>query len=700
MKLLFLIPPFVDITAPLLGIPALIAYLKSQGYHDILVKDLNIEFLEFLCTSDYLEKQALLVKEHFESLDHAQSLDSTLYEEYQDLMRLYGFCATKGYEQITSYLRILKNENTFYDVSLYVGECEAFFFLLFKLVNYKSPASISFLFYTDKIDFIPEGDHIFSRFYQEKVLPALISLKPDLVGFSVGYEVQFFHTHYLGQQIKKHYASAFIVVGGTLVHSLEEDFKEGFIDFFSFTDAYVIGEGEKPMLALLQALQDGKDLATVPNLIYKNNRNQLVTSPLSPPIPLEELPIPDLSDLPLDSYLSPKNVIPYRVSRGCYWNKCSFCSHFQTKKFSFLSARRVLDDIKTLMSFYHTNFIYFVDDALSKSFLEKFANLIITEGINVKWLANIRPEKFLTEPFIAKLAQAGCTEIYFGIESASQKILDIIHKGIHINTVAQIINDCHKHAISTKMNFISGLPYEDAEDIAKSIHFIQENAKNCDIICLTPLSVTMNTDLADNSTQYGLEITNKSRAFCTSLNFKRTPGQLNDHQIKELYARDKDLFQRFHFFSRIHHFLYTVKFTPKEFEYLTAQYFLVTDDLSKKTIPPKQAAQLQLNWKPFLKEHVIIPFKFNTAATDKEFINGNLQIQNTYNIYSLRKFNYFHAFNEKGYKLLSLFNGLYTIENIINMLSIPQSEDPIPWDSHLPQLVLHFYHSGLIDFKD
>ncbi len=488
MKLLFIIPPFVDITAPLLGLPFLVAYLKCKSFSDIHIMDLNIEFLDFLSESDYLEKQACLIIEDFEILDRLGSLERSQYKKYQHLVSLYGFCVTKGYKNLNYYMNFLREKETFYDVSRYSNEVLTFFHLCFQLVNYKSPASISFLFYTSNTNLIPEGEHIFSRYYEEKVLPRISRLRPDIIGFSVCYEFQFFHAMYLGKRIKKNHPSIFVVVGGTHMKMMQRDFQEGNIDFFSSADAYVIGEGEIPMNALLLKLQEGgKDLSSVPGLFYMDNQNQVQVTEPSHPIPLDELPLPDFTDLPLDKYLSFKNVIPYRVSRGCYWNKCAFCSHFQTREFSFKKARHVLEDIKKLMTLYKTDFIYFVDDALPQAFLEKFADLSIAKKIDVKWLGNIRPEKFLTEPFIQKMAQAGCREVYLGIESASQKLLDAVHKGIDINTVKQIVNDCHKHSISIKMNFISGLPFETSKDICQTIRFIKNNAKNCDIICLTPV---------------------------------------------------------------------------------------------------------------------------------------------------------------------------------------------------------------------
>ena len=70
MRILLYIPTFIDVTAPLLGIPSLVAYLKKNGFNDIIVKDLNLEILDYLANADYLDNQAKRVIRDFEQLNN------------------------------------------------------------------------------------------------------------------------------------------------------------------------------------------------------------------------------------------------------------------------------------------------------------------------------------------------------------------------------------------------------------------------------------------------------------------------------------------------------------------------------------------------------------------------------------------------------------------------------------------------------
>ncbi|MDQ1354210.1 MAG: hypothetical protein QG657_4519, partial [Acidobacteriota bacterium] len=569
-----------------------------------------------------------------------------------------------------------------------------------QLVNYKSQASISFLFYTHSTDPIPAGNHVFTRFYHEMVLPQINRLNPDIIGMSICYEFQFPHAVFLGSQIKENNSSSFILIGGTHVQMLEEELLKGNNDLFSFADAYILGEGEIPTVTFLEAIQSGKKFAPIPKLFFKGQHHFEKTTGNVDLIPLTNLPLPDFTDLPLDRYLSPKTVIPYRVSRGCYWNKCAFCSHYQSRSFSFKKAEQVITDIKELTKRHHTDYIYFVDDALPKGFLEKFSDLSILENLDIKWLGNIRAEEFFTEALIKKMSQAGCKELYIGIESASQKLLDFIQKGITIDTVERIITDCHKHAISMKMNFIEGLPGEDHDDISQTVRFIKKNARNCDIICLTPLVVDSHTPLADNPQNFGLEIGHKKRSYSTALEFKRTSGILNDDIIHKLYSQDGDRINRFHFFSRIHHFLYTPRFSRKEFEQLEIQYFLLSDKIQNSAPPSKRQIHLDLTQIPYLKDYRFIPLNFCIDGENTELTDESLTAQKTYHIYSLQNFSYDYAFNETGYQLLSLCDGQNSIKNIASIFSNQQSATELQWENQIPEVLLHFYYKGYIDFHE
>jgi radical SAM superfamily enzyme YgiQ (UPF0313 family) len=102
----------------------------------------------------------------------------------------------------------------------------------------------------------------------------------------------------------------------------------------------IVHEGETPLLNLIKHLNNEFDIRDVPNLIYKEGPEIIVNNLSSNGEDINSLPTPCSDGFPLDKYLSPELVIPVLSSRGCYWNRCTFCM-INTKKIFSLSRKKV-----------------------------------------------------------------------------------------------------------------------------------------------------------------------------------------------------------------------------------------------------------------------------------------------------------------------------------------------------------------------
>jgi anaerobic magnesium-protoporphyrin IX monomethyl ester cyclase len=664
MRILLYIPIFIDVTAPLLGIPSLVAHLKKNGYNDIIVKDLNLEILDYLANSDYLDNQAKRVIRDFEHLNNLQELTVETGQEYEKLVNLYIFCQLNLYRKLEEYLYMLRDPERFYDVSYYMLNIKSFFDNCFQLMNFKNSLDLDYLFASPISGDISDNNELIPGFYQSKVLPGIEELQPDIIGISVCYSSQYQPTVYLTRLIKERFPAVHIVIGGTHLNVLKNRHLSTEKEYFSAVDSYLLGEGEIPFLALLKELEGSGDLSKVPNLIYCLAGNITVNESVDG-LPVNELPVPDFTCLPLENYLAPETVLPYRVARGCYWNQCAFCVHFQTRDFSFKKPGQVFEEIKALKEKFHTGYFYFVDDSVPKAFLEKFLGLIEKENLKINWVINIRCEPFLTGDFIKRLSQCGCRQLYLGIESGSQQILDIIKKGIKIDTVEQIINHCHKYAIAVKMNFIKGLPHEDKQDIEDTINFIKRTAKNSDIIALTPLGIGENTDIARDSQHFGVEILDKKDPARLFLSFRRTRGLISFAEIDRLYDQHTDIFDRFTFFNRVHHFLYSLKFSKKEFEALTPRLFLISDNVENYLLRDISNLQIDMEKKPVFKNnHQPQVFNYHIKQVG-EMTAEPLSPRQTIYLYSLLNYEILADISPFTYQFLVQCTGQKNINQII-----------------------------------
>lgn len=569
MKVLLLIPPVADATAPPLGVAALAAYLRRHGVK-VSALDLNCMFLEFLACSPLLEQRAEAVVARFRRLDGQAVLSVGDRVEYRTLVDLHLFCMSGQYRHALDQLRTLRDRSGPLDLESYRTIVAPFFVRFLQLASYGQKTAYRPLL---RAEVPPEGgdDPTVAAFYEDVVLPALRGVAADVIGVSVCYADQFAHATLLARQIRRTNPRAFVVAGGTYASVVATDLlRRPPFGRVAAVDAVVTGEGERPLLQLIQALEHGRDLQSVSSLTYCTKEGPRSTAQADPP-PLDQLPVADFSVLPLTDYASPRIVLPYRVGRGCYWNRCSFCSHYQTRRVSHLAAGKVVSDLAQLKAAYGTKHFYFTDDSLSASFLRSFAKLAATELPGLLWAGNVRCEAFLADEFIENLAISGCKALYLGVESASPRLLALVRKGIDADEAGRIIDRCHRHGIAVKLNIIQGLPTEDEADVRVTADFIRRHTRRCDLVALSRFRVFRGTEIARQPERFGLTVSLEASGLPTwceasMLEVTRTEGLPTLQAAESLYVRRlQGVRLSSEYLTRMHHLVFAGRFAKSEF---------------------------------------------------------------------------------------------------------------------------------------
>lgn len=238
-----------------------------------------------------------------------------------------------------------------------------------------------------------------------------------------------------------------IIVGGPHTSVAIETIPE-------FVDHVVQGEGEKAILKIIDGSLDKR-------VIREDRLKNLDDLPFQP--------WDIFSKLPYDytcPWMDIKPVYTLNTSRGCPFD-CSFCSvgSIWGKEYTFFSAERIISEIDHLVANHGAKGIYFREDnfTLNLKRTETFCNKLIEKGMNISWACETRVNN-LTEPLIKLMSKAGCKAFYLGIESGSQKILDILKKDISIDQTENVITWCKKYNIRTYCSLITGIPGETFED--------------------------------------------------------------------------------------------------------------------------------------------------------------------------------------------------------------------------------------------
>ncbi len=239
-------------------------------------------------------------------------------------------------------------------------------------------------------------------------------------------------------------------------------------------DIVVVGEGEKAML----------DIA----------KGTINSGIIEYPFPenLDEIPPPARHLMKMDYYLRTKDriagthlffvppfskVAALMTSRGCPY-KCVFCHNsWRRAPLRFHSPAHVIDEIKTLYNQYGVNAVFFFDDDLfaNKSRLKEICRLIRHENLPIIWGCQGRSDD-ISEEILLTVREAGCRQINFGLESGSQRILNLLKNStVSIEQNKRAIDLCKKMGVLTWGTFMIGNPGETMEDIRLTRNFIRKS---------------------------------------------------------------------------------------------------------------------------------------------------------------------------------------------------------------------------------
>ena len=248
-------------------------------------------------------------------------------------------------------------------------------------------------------------------------------------------------------------------------------------------DYVIMGEGEGAITELAVAITNGKEAqaAAISGVACKRNGENIKNPPKFIEN-MDEIPYPARHLLPLELYdrtiefLNAKPADVMSISRGCVFN-CGFC---ETRKLwgnicRGFSPQRVIGEIQDMMKKYGTKGIYFINDnfTLRKKETAELCKLMIEKKLDLEWVCDTRVD-LVNDDLLALMSKAGCKTIWFGVESASPKIL----KGIGRNTTPEQVEKafklCKKNGIKVACSFMLGLPGETLKDMEESLKFAKK----------------------------------------------------------------------------------------------------------------------------------------------------------------------------------------------------------------------------------
>lgn len=528
MRLVLAHPPLDDPTLPYHSTAYLAGHLVHNGFTDVVIRDINIEFVNWTSDADVLSAFYDEASRRLAAFERRETLTFVEQEEYLGLWR----AKPVSFGELQRAISGIRDRESFLDFAQYkqfratiLRYQEVLSALSYpgELSNFRlssrgrfSPYNLQDLFDASLASRICQ---VFDRFLDERLSADAEFSAADCIGISIVYDHQMFHSLHLARWVKRRWPDKQILLGGTAISQFYKYVrdKQMMKNFFSVCDGIVVGEGET---ALCQIADAGGRV--VPGMKV---HNLLSYDPVA-----DRLYLPDhihyenvatlgrpLYHYPWELYLAPERGINYSPTRGCYWNRCTFCDYgLNTSKPTSPWRERSIDqaivDLRSAVQESGTRFVYFAVDVMSPAYLERLSDAIIDAGLDIRWAAELRMEKVFSRERCAKLVESGCVCVSFGMESGNQRILDLIDKGTKVAFMGETMKNFSEVGVAVQLMAFSDFPSETPAEKEETRHFVRDHQEHWSAGGIGTFLLTGTAIVAKDPARFGVRLVEREDA--------------------------------------------------------------------------------------------------------------------------------------------------------------------------------------------
>jgi radical SAM superfamily enzyme YgiQ (UPF0313 family) len=378
----------------------------------------------------------------------------------------------------------------------------------------------------------------------EDVAHRIAALRPDYLGLSAT-TISVTNAGRIAQRVKALVPGVVTILGGAHVSAIPERT----LAAFPSVDFAIVGEGEISLVDLLARLERGQAIEDVAGLVYRRD-GRVYANPRAPYIDdLDALPPPAwdlLPDFPhrfrptLFSY--PRTPVATLItSRGCPFS-CTFCDRSTSgRKGRMHSVDGVLRLCQMLVD-RGVRHINFLDDLFTvrKQRVIDLCHAFLDRGFTFSWSCNSHPN-LLDASTMQLMRRAGCWQIAYGIESGSQRVLDVVKREVRIPRMRETLRMTRAAGIRAKGFLMLGHPTEGLDSLAETAAFLR--TVDLDLCQITKFTPYPGTPAYPTIHQHGAFVEDWERM--NAMNFVFVPNGLTadmleehfDHCYRAFYSR-------------------------------------------------------------------------------------------------------------------------------------------------------------------
>lgn len=457
IDLMLLKLPNHNIDYPHLASATLAASARKSGF-ETRQDDLNLRLRDYLLTEAGLHA---LTHRTIPSIAERLAGNPSELKNIRNILEYFLYVESEfGFRKVESVKTLLQRrayEEVFADN--HNSGAAIMLFLLTGLLHKVIDLAITF----DEVGVtLPGGNPVTG--YLAKEVDKVAALAPGMVGFSV-LGIQRKATFWFCERLRPKY-DGLIAVGGPDVST----FEHRYLEQQQSIDLAFLKEAEISLVSYLK----GVDPYMIQGLAFRDG-DEVIKNPPEYNISQSEF-LPDFDGYPLDKYLLP--TLPISTSRGCAYAKCTFCNHYKTYSGYYSNdAVRTVDNLEALSTRYGSKFFHFVDDMLGIDEGNAIADEILRRNLDISALTYARFEPRFTSDILERWHEAGIDVIEWGLESASQKVLKLMKKGISIRQVQNILDESSAAGIVNKLMLFHNYPGETAADFSETVGFLERNVR-------------------------------------------------------------------------------------------------------------------------------------------------------------------------------------------------------------------------------
>lgn len=313
------------------------------------------------------------------------------------------------------------------------------------------------------------------------------TIQPTAYLISVPFPGNLYAAFRSAQWLKKHYPEIKILMGGgfanTELRSLSDERVFEFFDFISLDD------GELPLELIIENIESGSNAEFKRTFLLENGKVVYKNNTLRHDYKQAQVGTPDYSDLLLDQYISVIEIVnpmhrmwsdgrwnKLTMAHGCYWGKCTFCdiSLDYIKVYEPIAAGILCDRMEEMIAQTGETGFHFVDEAAPPALMRELALEILRRKLAVTWWTNIRFEKSFTKDLCQLLKASGCIAVSGGLEVASDRLLQLIDKGVTVEQVAKVTRNFTEAGVMVHAYLMYGYPTQTVQETVDSLEMVRQ----------------------------------------------------------------------------------------------------------------------------------------------------------------------------------------------------------------------------------